>query len=127
MHCSPSQLSGTLYQWLLLTAEILKLCVCWGCFSPACPDDWVRQMKPILFAVGVLFSCQLSACSVFSGSVLFLFCRHLETGNFAPSGTVPIPCSQFAHQCVCTNCLCECIYMCMWLASHFKNGRVKTV
>lgn len=75
-----------------------------GIFLPTCPVDWVTQMKPILFVVGVLFSCLLVL--FFSGSVLFLFCRHLEMGNFAPTGTAPIPWSQFAHQRVCT-CVCE--------------------
>lgn len=90
---------------------------------------WYR-LKPIPLVVGSAISPVSAACSVFSGSVLFLFCRHLEIrhleneGDFAPppSGSVPIPRSQFAHQRVMCTCACAyTLYICVYVGCAFQK------
>lgn len=56
--CSSSRLSGMLIYGYSSDSEPEG-----EHFSPACPTDWVEQMKPILFVEGMLTSCRC-----------FLFC-----------------------------------------------------
>lgn len=116
MHSSSSQLSGILYLWLLLTAYILKLSVCWGCCF-VLRTGWNRWSRSYL-----LLKCYFhvnASCSVFVFSAL----RDRELCPLRNCSNSMFPVCSSVRERVRARCVCVCI-MCLW-AIHFKMDRWK--